>query len=47
MGIGHMLRMNSLLKYINEGKIEGRIEVARRRGRRHTHLLDDLKGKRG
>ena len=26
--IGHMLRRNCLLKHANEGKIEGRIEVA-------------------
>jgi hypothetical protein len=29
-----------------EGKIEGRIEVTGRRGRRHEQLLDDLKEKR-
>jgi hypothetical protein len=28
-------------------KIEGRIEMAERRGRRHQQLLDDLKEKRG
>jgi hypothetical protein len=30
-----------------EGKIEGRIEVTGRRGRRRKHLLDNLKEKRG
>ena len=30
-----------------EGKIKGKIEVKRRRGRRHKELLDDLKDKRG
>jgi hypothetical protein len=44
--IGHILCRNSLLKYVIKGKIEGRIEVAGGRGRRRTHLLDDLKGKR-
>jgi len=36
-----------LQKHITEGKIEGRIEVNRRRGKRRKQLLDDLKGKRG
>jgi hypothetical protein len=30
-----------------DGKIEGRIEVEGRRGRRCKHLQDDLKEKRG
>jgi hypothetical protein len=30
-----------------EGKLEGRIEMAERRGRRRKQLLDDLKEKRG
>jgi hypothetical protein len=29
-----------------EGKLEGRIEMRGRRGRRHKQLLDDLKEKR-
>jgi hypothetical protein len=29
-----------------EGKLEGRIEMMRRRGRRREQLLDDLKEKR-
>ena len=28
--IGHMLRRNCLLKHVNEGKVEGRVEVAGR-----------------
>ena len=31
-------------KHITEGKIEGRIEVAERRGKRRRQLLCDLKG---
>jgi len=41
------LRRNCLLKQVIEGKIDGRIEVKRRRGRRHKQLLDDLKEKTG
>jgi hypothetical protein len=44
--IGHILRRNCLLKQVIEGKIEGRIEVTGRRGRRRKHLLDDLKDKK-
>jgi hypothetical protein len=40
--IGHILRRNCLLKEVIEGKIQGRIEVTRRRGRRRKKLLDDL-----
>ena len=32
--IGHMLRRNCLLKQVIEGKIKGRIELKRRRGRK-------------
>ena len=42
-----MLRRNCLLKRVIEGKIEGRIEVTGKRGRRSKHLLDDLKEKGG
>jgi hypothetical protein len=35
------------LKHVTEGKIEGRIEMTERRGRRPKQLLDDLKEKRG
>ena len=45
--IGHILRRNCLLKQVIEGKINGEMEVARRRGRRRTKLLDDLKDRRG
>ena len=41
--IGHILRRNCFLKCVIEGKIEGRIEVTGRRGRRSKLLLDDLK----
>jgi hypothetical protein len=44
--IGHILRRNCLLKHVIERKIEGRIEVTGRRGRRHKQLLDDLNEKR-
>jgi hypothetical protein len=40
--IGHILRRNSLLQQVIEGKIKGRIEVTGRRGRRPVKLLDDL-----
>ena len=45
--IGHILRRNRLLQQVIEGKIKGRIEVTRRRGRRPKKLLDDLKDRRG
>jgi hypothetical protein len=45
--MGHVLRRICLLKHINKGKIEGRIEVTRRRGRRCKELRSDRKGKRG
>jgi len=45
--IGHILGRNCLLKHVIEGKIEGRVEVTARRGRRRKQLLDDLKEKRG
>ena len=45
--IGHILRRNSLLKHVIEGKIKGQMEVTRRRGRRRKKLLDDLKDRRG
>jgi hypothetical protein len=44
--IGHILCRNSLLKYVIEEKVLGRIEMTRRRGRRRKQLLDDLKEKR-
>jgi hypothetical protein len=45
--IGYTLRMNCLLKRMIEGKLEGSIEITRRRGRTRKQLLDDLKEKRG
>jgi hypothetical protein len=45
--IGHILRRNCLLKQVIGGKIKGRIEVTRRRGRRRKQLLDDLGDRRG
>jgi hypothetical protein len=44
--IGHTLRRNYLLKHVIEGKLEGRIEMIGRRGRRCKQLLDGLKEKR-
>jgi hypothetical protein len=44
--IGHILRGNSLLKRVTEGKIEGRTEVTERSGRRHKQLPDDLREKK-
>jgi len=41
------LGRNCPLKHLIEGKIEGRIEMAVRRGRSRKQLLDDLKEKRG
>jgi hypothetical protein len=41
------LGRNCLLKRVTEGKIEGRIEVTRRQGRRCEKLAGDLKEKRG
>jgi len=45
--IAHVLRRNCLLKHVIEGKIEGRIEVTGRRGRRLEQLLDYLEERRG
>jgi hypothetical protein len=36
-----------LLKHGTEGKIEGKIEVTGRRGRRRKQLLNDLKKRKG
>jgi hypothetical protein len=44
--IGNILRRNCLLKHVTEGKLEGRIEMTGRRGRRCKQVLDDLKEKR-
>ena len=42
--IRHILHRNCLLKHVTKGKIEGRIQVAERRGRRCKQLLDEFKG---
>jgi uncharacterized membrane protein YgaE (UPF0421/DUF939 family) len=44
--IGHIWHRNCLLKHVIEGKIEGRIEMTGKRGRRRKQLLDDLMEKR-
>jgi hypothetical protein len=44
--IGLILRRSCLLKLVIEAKLEGRIEMMGRRGRRRKQLLDDLKEKR-
>jgi hypothetical protein len=44
--IGYVLRRNCLLKHVSEGKIEGRIEMTGRQGRRHKQLLCDFKESR-
>jgi hypothetical protein len=36
--LGNFLRNNCLLKHVSDGKIEGRIEVKERRGRRREQL---------
>jgi len=45
--IGHIFRRNCLLKPVIKGKIKGKVEVTRRRGRRCRKLLNDLKERRG
>ena len=45
--IGHVLRRKCLLKHVIVGKIEGRIEVMGRRGRRCKQLLYNIKQKMG
>jgi hypothetical protein len=45
--IGHILHRNCLLQRLIDGKIQGGIEVTRRRGRRRWKLLDDLKERGG
>jgi len=45
--IGHILRRICRLKHVIEGKVERRIEMKVRRGRRRKQLLDDRKETRG
>jgi hypothetical protein len=44
---GHFLHRNCLLIHVIEGKVEERMEMTGRRGRRPKQLLDDLKETRG
>ena len=41
------MRRKRFLKHVIEGKVEGRIEVTGRQGRRRKKLLDDVKDTRG
>jgi len=41
--IGYMLRRKYLLKHVTEGKVEKRIDVTGRQGRRWKRPLDDVK----
>ena len=41
---GHSLLRNCLLEHVIEGKMEGKIEVTGRQGRKLKQLLDDCKG---
>ena len=41
--ISHICFRNCHLKHVTEEKIEGRIVVMGRRGRRRQHLMDELK----
>jgi uncharacterized protein YtpQ (UPF0354 family) len=45
--IGHILCRNCLLKQVIEGKVEGRMEVTERRGRRRMQILGDVKEEKG
>jgi hypothetical protein len=45
--IGHILRKNCILQRVIEGKLQGRIEMTGRQGRRRRKLLVDLKERRG
>jgi hypothetical protein len=46
MWIGHNLARSCFLKHIVEGKLEERINMTGRQGRRRRQLLDDRKEKR-
>ena len=43
---GNTLCRNCLLKHVIEGKLEGKIEVTGRQGKRRKQLLDGLKDTR-
>jgi hypothetical protein len=40
---GNIVRRNCLLKHVLARRVEGKLEVVGRRGRRRKQLLDDLK----
>ena len=42
-----ILRMPCVLNHVTVGKIEGRIEVKGRRGRKHRQMLENVKERRG
>lgn len=44
--IGHFLHRNCFLKRVTKGKMEGKMAVRRRRGRKRKKLQDNLKVKR-
>ena len=44
---GYILRRNCFLTHVIEGRIEGRIDVTRKRGKRCKQILNDLKKTRG
>ena len=45
--MGHIVRRNSILKHVIEGKIEVRTAVAGRQWRRRKQLRDDRKERKG
>jgi len=40
---GHISRRNCILRHVTEGKVEGRIELKGRQGRKRKKILDELK----
>jgi hypothetical protein len=45
--LSHILRRNHLLKLTIEENIQGSVKLTRRRGRRRTHILYDVKEMEG
>jgi hypothetical protein len=43
---GHILCRNCLINHVIEGKIDGRLRVRRRGGRRSKQIFDELKGEK-
>jgi hypothetical protein len=41
--VGHIVHRNCLVKHVTEGRIEGRLQAIKGRGRRRNQLLNDLK----